>query len=66
MPESEIHATKLFDFDKPPILMIGSGISKRYLSDFKTWDDLLQAVAMRMGIDKRTYIAHKHIAEDSP
>ncbi|AMH95253.1 hypothetical protein AR505_1538 [methanogenic archaeon ISO4-H5] len=66
MPESKIHTTKLFDFDKPPILMVGSGIPKRYLSDFKTWDELLQAVAMRMGIDKRTYIAHKHIAEDSP
>ena len=57
---------RLFDFDKPPVLMIGSGISKRYLSDFKTWDELLQSVAGRMGIDKRTYIAHKHIAENNP
>lgn len=66
IPGTESHPTKMFVFDKPPILMIGSGISKRYLSDFKTWDELLQAVAMRMGIDKRTYIAHRHIAEDNP
>ena len=66
MPGTEPHPTKIFVFDKPPILMIGSGISKRYLSDFKTWDELLQVIAMRMGIDKRTYIAHKHLAEDNP
>ena len=57
---------KLFDFDKPPILMIGSGISKRYLSDFKTWDEMLQSVAERIGVDRRMYIAYRHMAEDNP
>lgn len=32
---------QLFEFKNYPIVFIGSGISKRYLEDYPTWEDLL-------------------------
>lgn len=33
---------KIFDFKNYPIVFIGSGISKRYLQDYPTWEELLK------------------------
>lgn len=32
---------KIIDAKKPPVLFIGSGIPKRYLYKFPSWDELL-------------------------
>lgn len=45
----------VFNFERPPILLIGAGISKRYLNDYKTWEQLLQSIAERIGIKKRVF-----------
>lgn len=64
MVPMQLSTPKILHFDKPPILIIGSGMSKRYLSNFKDWEGLLQSVADRIGIEKRAYIAYHHKAED--
>ena len=33
---------KIVDSKKLPVLFIGSGISKRYLFNYPTWDELLE------------------------
>lgn len=55
----------LFNFDRPPILFIGSGISKRYLVDYKSWEELLKSVAKRIGINERRFMSFVQLAEDS-
>lgn len=59
-----LNSEKIFNFTKPPILLIGSGISQRYLVDFLGWKDLLKAIAERMRIPEKTYIAYVAEAED--
>lgn len=41
----------LFDFKKPPILLLGSGITRRYAADAFCWEGLLRRIAARVGID---------------
>lgn len=53
----------LFDFVRPPILFIGSGISKRYLLDYKSWKEMLYSIAERIGIDKRRFASFIQSAE---
>lgn len=57
---------ELFQFDRPPILLIGAGISKRYLDGFMTWIDLLDSVSKRIGIEERQFRAFRTSAEDEP
>ena len=42
----------LFNFKRPPALLIGTGIVKRYSSDSRTWRELLKRVAENIGIDE--------------
>ncbi len=56
---------KIFNFTRPPVLLIGAGISKRYLKDYLGWEDLLRLVAERIGIDNNTYLAYLAGATDS-
>lgn len=53
----------MFGFRKPPILLMGSGISRRYAKDAPCWRDLLIRVAKRCGIDDT--VPFENIAERS-
>jgi len=57
---------QLFNFTKPPILLIGSGISKRYLQNFKSWQELLSSVAERLSIPQRRFQAILTSAKNNP
>lgn len=48
-----------------PLLFIGSGISKRYLQDYPTWDELLANIASCIGISKSQLIAMKQEITDN-
>lgn len=50
--------------DRPPILLIGSGISKRYLEDYPSWEKLLEETAERMGLSDRRLKPYKSSAKD--
>lgn len=45
-------AGRILDFSRPPILLIGSGITRRYTERSPTWMELIENVAERIGIDK--------------
>ncbi|MDR1405537.1 MAG: SIR2 family protein [Candidatus Methanoplasma sp.] len=53
---------KIFDFNRSPILLIGSGISKRYIENSPDWIELLKSVADRMGIKESVFTAYLHDA----
>lgn len=53
----ELLPSNLFMMKRSPILWIGSGISKRYVHGFQTWDELLVSVANNFGVDRDMYIA---------
>ena len=53
----ELLPSNMFTMKRSPILWIGSGISKRYVEGFQTWDELLSGVAERFGVDRDMYIA---------
>lgn len=54
---------KIFGFDRPPIMIIGSGISKRYVEGYPDFNNLLESVAKDMGINKNMYTAYLSEAE---
>lgn len=43
-----------------PVLFIGSGLSKRYLNDYPSWEQLLDILREKIGISKTSYTATKH------
>lgn len=49
--------------ERPPILLIGSGVSKRYLENYPSWEELLEDVAGRMGISGRQLKPYKSLAK---
>ena len=50
-----------------PMLFIGSGISKRYIKDYPTWDELLTISASKIGVNKHQLLAMKQsITNDNP
>ena len=53
----ELLPSNMFTIRRSPILWIGSGISKRYVEGFQTWDELLSDVAAKFGVDKDRYMA---------
>jgi hypothetical protein len=50
--------------DRPPVLLIGSGISKRYLENYPSWEELLEETAERMGITGRKLKPYKSSAKE--
>lgn len=48
---------------KPPILLLGSGISRRYSSDAPCWMELLDRIGQRMGLSKAEMGPIKNDAE---
>ena len=48
---------KLLCSRRLPVLFIGSGISKRYLLDFPSWNQLLNILRDKIGISKTSYVA---------
>lgn len=55
---------KMFNFTRPPILLIGAGISKRYLEDYLDWSELMKSIAKKIGIDNSGYVAYLAGARD--
>ena len=43
-----------------PVLFIGSGLSKRYLNNYPSWEQLLDRLRERIGISKPAYAAKQH------
>lgn len=43
-----------------PVLFIGSGLSKRYLDDYPSWEQLLDRLRETIGISKPAYAAKQH------
>ncbi len=60
----ELLPTTLFDSSKPPILWIGSGMSKRYIKGFLVWDELLKEVCSRFGISSDRFISIRNHVKD--
>ena len=56
---------KIFNFTKPPIMLIGAGISKRYMEGYLDWTELLRSVAERIGVPNKTFIAYLADAKNS-
>ena len=54
----------LFDFNKPPILLLGSGISRRYSEDSPDWRGLLLRIASRIGISEARLISFEEEARE--
>jgi hypothetical protein len=48
-----------------PVLFIGSGISKRYLKDFPSWDQLLDRIREEIGITKTAFEAKRQEIKNS-
>lgn len=51
-----------FGFDKPPILLMGSGITRRYADGAPDWIGLLRHISSRIGIDESRFIAFEEEA----
>lgn len=50
-----------------PMLFIGSGISKRYIKDYPTWEELLTTIASKIGVNHHQLLAMKQsITNDNP
>lgn len=50
-----------------PMLFIGSGISKRYIENYPTWDELLTGIAQIIGVNKNQLLAMKQsITNENP
>lgn len=56
---SELLPSNIFANKRSPILWVGSGISKRYVDGFKTWDELLSCIASKFGVNQDRYLAIK-------
>lgn len=54
----------LFNFDKPPILLLGSGISRRYSEDSPDWHGLLLRIASRIGISEARLVSFEEEAKE--
>ncbi|WP_400210742.1 SIR2 family protein [Candidatus Methanarcanum hacksteinii] len=52
-------STLFSEFNRPPALIIGSGISLRYLEGSKDWVGLLKALATRMGMSNGDFLAYE-------
>lgn len=48
----------LFGFTKPPVLLLGSGISRRYAVDAPGWRELLIRIGRRIGIENIVPFEH--------
>lgn len=51
---------KIIKSKRLPVLFIGSGISKRYLNDYPSWDQLLDNLREIIGISQSAYAAKQH------
>lgn len=58
---------KLIASKRLPVVFIGSGLSKRYLEDFPSWEQLLDRLRASIGISKFSFNATKQkIKKDNP
>lgn len=48
-----------------PMLFIGSGISKRYLKDYPSWDELIKFIANEIGVSNNQLIAMRQEITDT-
>lgn len=63
-----IHSNCLYNLLKLhriPMLFVGSGLSKRYLKNYPSWDELIFNIAKVIGVNKSQIIAMKQAITDS-
>ena len=48
---------KLLSQDRIPLLFIGSGLSKRYLQNYPSWDELMLMLSEELGLSNRQILA---------
>ena len=53
----------ILGFKKPPILLMGSGISQRYSADAPCWEELLKRIGHRIGLSDTDLVPIKNDAE---
>ncbi len=52
---------KIIASKRLPVLFIGSGLSKRYLENYPTWEQLLDILREQIGISKPAFAAKQHV-----
>ena len=58
---------KIIESKRLPVLFVGSGLSKRYLKDYPTWEQLIDLLREEIGITKTAFAAKKHeFKNDNP
>ena len=53
----------IFNFKRPPILLMGSGITRRYCKNAPCWEDLLYRVGSRIGLTAADFVPLKNDAK---
>jgi len=56
MDSNNDNGERIFKFTKPPALILGSGITTRYVKNAPGWEELLSRVGKRFGIDESMMI----------
>lgn len=56
--------SNMFESRNAPVLWVGSGLSKRFVEGYPTWDELLERIAFRAGFDWNSFPAVKLRAKD--
>ena len=46
----------LLAYNRVPLLFIGSGITKRYIEDYPSWEQLLNRLAIAIGLSNSQYV----------
>ncbi len=53
----EIQCIKnLLALNRVPLLFVGSGLTKRYVSEYPSWEQLLNKIATTIGLSNSQYV----------
>ncbi len=55
----ELLPSNILSMKSAPVLWIGAGLSKRFVKDYLSWDELLKIAASRIGISEGQYVSKK-------
>lgn len=55
----ELLPSNILSMKSAPVLWIGAGLSKRFVKDYLSWDELLKIAASRIGMSEGQYVSKK-------